>query len=270
MKQHGKRKWPSRSVVITCVLLLYIVGLGLVRPWSPEFIGGTKNDNGGYGFAPQPGIHHEAVIQVYAARTRGQKGALAVHTWIATKRTGASHYVVSQVIGWRLHRAGTAVFSEGDVPDHEWYGNPPILLLDLRGPGVEALIDKVHRAVEEYPWAGEYTAWPGPNSNTFVAWVGLQVPELGLDLPATAIGKDWRPLAETVGWSASGSGVQLSIYGLLGATIGLEEGLEVNVLGLSVELDVFDLALELPSLGRVGAPPAPAVDARPATVNSSQ
>jgi hypothetical protein len=33
--------------------------------------------------------------------------------------------------------------------------------------------------------------WPGPNSNSFTAWVGLEVPELELNLPFSAIGKDW-------------------------------------------------------------------------------
>ena len=91
---------------------------------------------------------------------------------------------------------------------------------------------------------------PGPNSNTFVSWVGLQIPEMGLDLPSTAIGKDWRPLEHSLGTSASGSGIKASLFGLLGTSIGYEEGLEINVLGLSFELDLFDLALELPLFGR--------------------
>ena len=49
--------------------------------------------------------------------------------------------------------------------------------------------------------------------------------------------------------------MQASVYGLLGLTAGFQEGLEVNVLGLSMELDVFDLALELPAVGRVGTAP---------------
>ncbi len=205
-----------------------------------------------YGFAPHPDDFHDPVIQIYASRTRGSKGALAVHTWIATKRPGADRYFISQVIGWRLRRNGTALFTEPGVPDREWYGNEPTLLLDLRGAEVEQLIDKVDAAIENYPWTGEYTVWPGPNSNTFIAWLGLQIPELNLDLPSTAIGKDWRPMNETFGMSASGSGVQASLYGLLGATVGIAEGLELNILGLNVEFDVFDLALEIPGIGRIG------------------
>lgn len=212
-------------------------------------MGGSANS---YGYAPLPVDFGEPVIQVYAARTRGTKKAVAVHSWVATKRQGAEFYEVSQVIGWRLRRGGTAVFMEPGIPDKDWYGNTPELLLDLRGAEAAALIDKIDAAVEAYPWAGEYTAWPGPNSNTFVSWVGLQVPELGLDLPSTAIGKDWRPIEGAAGWSASGTGVQASLFGLLGATVGYEEGLEVNVLGLSFELDLFDLAIELPGVGRIG------------------
>jgi len=204
-----------------------------------------------YGYAPHPDDFEEAVIQVYAARTRGQKKALAVHTWIAVKRKGADQYIITQVFGWRLRRGGTALFSEPGIPDKAWARNEPTLLLDLRGNEVEKMIDKVEEAIKEYPWHNVYTAWPGPNSNTFTAWLGLQVPELRMDLPATAIGKDWRPISKTFGRSISGTGVQFSLYGLLGVTAGFEEGFEVNIAGLSVELDVFDLALELPGIGRI-------------------
>ena len=41
---------------------------------------------------------------------------------------------------------------------------------------------------------------------TFTAWLGLQVPELKLDLPSTAIGMDWRPIADSIGPATSGTG----------------------------------------------------------------
>ena len=49
--------------------------------------------------APDPETTPEAVIQVYAARTVGWKGALGVHTWIAVKRSGAAKYTRYEVIG---------------------------------------------------------------------------------------------------------------------------------------------------------------------------
>ncbi len=189
-------------------------------------------------------------LRVYAARTWGPKGMFAVHSWIAMKRRGSENFEVIQVIGWRQGPGGNVLFRETNVPIDSWWGNEATLILDLQGDDIEAVIDKVDAAILEYPWKREYTLYPGPNSNTFVAWIGLQVPEMGLDLPSTAIGKDWRPLEHSLGSSASGTGLQASLLGLLGTSIGLEEGLEINIFGLSFEMDVFDLALEIPLFGR--------------------
>ncbi len=205
-----------------------------------------------FGLAPHPVEYSGAIIQVYSARTWGAKEALAVHTWIATKRKNAENYVVSQVIGWRRNRYGTVLFSEVEIPDKGWYGKPPTLHLDLRGEGIEELIDEVENAISSYPWADEYRVFPGPNSNTFTSWIGHQVPQLGLDLPSTAIGKDWRPVKNTFGFSASGTGIQMNLYGLFGMALGVQEGIELNLMGFNTEVDVFDLAIELPGLGRIG------------------
>ena len=202
--------------------------------------------------APKPEALSEAVIQVYAARTLGAKKAVSVHTWISIKPENNENYTSYEIIGWRLARRGTALVERTNRPDRDWWGNQPELLLDIRGSKAEKLIPKVIAAVKQYPFANNYHAWPGPNSNTFTAFIGKNVPELGLDLPSTAIGKDYRELHNIVGYSPSGTGVQASLWGLLSLTLGKEEGLEVNLLGLNFELDLFDLAIELPGIGRIG------------------
>jgi hypothetical protein len=105
--------------------------------------------------------------------------------------------------------------------------------------------------VQRYPYAKSYHAWPGPNSNTFTAFVSREVPELRVDLPPTAIGKDYLgivPVART----PSGTGGQVSVLGIAGITAGWEEGVEVNVLGLTFGLDPYSLSIKLPLLGRIG------------------
>ena len=52
--------------------------------------------------------------------------------------------------------------------------------------------------------------------------------------------------------SIGGSGVQVSLVGLLGLTLGMREGVEINVLGLVLGLDVLNPALKLPAIGRLG------------------
>ncbi len=89
------------------------------------------------------------------------------------------------------------------------------------------------------------------------------MPELRLDIPANAIGKDYRAWDEPVALSPSGTGVQLSLLGLAGVTVGVEEGVEVNLLGLNLGIDVLRPALRVPGLGRLGMPEDAARSAEP-------
>ena len=124
--------------------------------------------------------------------------------------------------------------------------------MDCRGQGVDELITRLEAAVGAYPYPTSYRTWPGPNSNTFIAYLGRAVPELRLDLPVTAIGKDFIPGRMPAAMSPSGTGVQLSLFGVLGVLAGLDEGLEVNVLSLAFGIDVKRPALKLPVVGRLG------------------
>jgi len=205
------------------------------------------------GLAPDPATTPEPVVQVYAARAVGWRGYFGVHTWIAVKRAGAERYTVYEVIGYRLRRTGTAVVVHERAADAYWFGNKPELLHEMRGPLVEEMIDRIERAVAQYPYADRYRVWPGPNSNTFTAYVLRAVPELRVDLPPTAIGKDylgWRPVER----APSGTGGQFNLFGIVGVLAGLEEGLELNVLGLTLGVDARAPALKLPLLGRLGLP----------------
>jgi hypothetical protein len=203
------------------------------------------------GLAPDPAATPEAVVQVYGARTWGWRGNFGVHTWVAVKPANAAAYTVYEVIGWRLRWADAVVAIHPRAPDARWYGNEPELYADKRGEEAEKLIPRIDAAARSYPYANEYTAWPGPNSNTFVAWITRAVPELGVDLPPTAIGKDYLG-GDIVDSAPSGRGLQFSIAGLFALTLSGVEGLEVNLLGLTFGINPFDPALKLPLVGRVG------------------
>jgi hypothetical protein len=218
--------------------------------------------------APDPATTPDAVIQVYAARTVGWRGVLGVHTWIAVKRSGSPAYVRYEVMGWGVDRGAAAVRVNRSGPDNDWFGARPDLLVDLRGADVDALIDRVEAAVDAYPYPASYRTWPGPNSNTFMAYLGRAVPEMRLVLPPTAIGKDYLAGGAVTGMSPSGTGVQLSLLGLAGLLVALDEGLEVNVLGLTFGLDVTRPALKLPGVGRLGVPRPAQADVRRATASS--
>ena len=247
---------PPRRIRLTVRLalacLLLPVAAGCVALQRDPNWRAARRDSSGQ--APDPATTPEAVIQVYAARAVGWKGALGVHTWIAMKPSGAAEYTRYEVVGWGVDRGVPAIRKNRTIADGYWFGTKPDLLVDVRGDGVDALIERVEAAVAAYPYPGTYRTWPGPNSNTFTASIGRAVPELRLRMPPTAVGKDYLPGGAPAGLAPSGTGVQLSLLGLAGILVGWDDGIEVNVLGLTFGLDVRRPALKLPGVGRVGVP----------------
>ncbi|MES2625611.1 MAG: DUF3750 domain-containing protein [Pseudomonadota bacterium] len=246
-------RWLKYSFLTLTLFLLgpaYMAAYGSdSHDATPAPVFAKRNSSG---MAPLPDEYSGAMIQVYAARTSSWRSHLAVHTWVATKERDADHFVVHQVIGFRARRNLPVVVSEADLPDRFWYGNAPELLADIRGEQAEKLLPEVLAAIDSYPFQDDYSIWPGPNCNTFTAYIGRAVPELQLTLPVTAIGKDYLPDGKMIEDAPSGTGYQFSLFGLFGMTAARDEGLEINILGLSAGVDFLRPALKLPGVGRVG------------------
>lgn len=214
-------------------------------------------DRGSSGISPAPEEHPEALVQIFAARAFRWRGYFAVHCWIATKDKGAKEYITYEVIGFRLRSTGRSVVVGPNLPDRLWYGAKPELIYELKGQNAEAAIPKIQLASASYPYHHAYRVWPGPNSNTYIAHIIRNVPELGVELPPHAIGKDWIDDGDLFGRTESGTGLQFSVLGALGLTVGLAEGVELNILGLSFGVDLWRPALKLPFVGRIGFKDAP-------------
>lgn len=236
------------------LLLIFLVFISL--PFLMSFLQSGRNwaeaSRESVGIAPDPKSEKRAIVQIYAARAHGWRGNYAVHTWIATKDKDADHYLVYQVVGWRSRRGLPVVGVERDLPDRKWFDHPPELLFELKGPDAETMIPRLQQAAKDYPYQNFYRLWPGPNSNSFIAFMIRHTPGISLELPSHAIGKDWIDDGKFFARSESGTGYQLSLYGLLGATVGLAEGIEVNILGLCFGVDIARPALKLPFIGRIG------------------
>lgn len=182
------RHFPGRRIVIftliivaTCLLINACNGNQDWRTASRESAG----------IAPLPHAAKDAVVQVYAADAWSWRGWFAVHTWIAAKPEDANSYTVYEVVGWRQKRGLPVVRIEKDIPDRYWYGEKPRLLREHRGPEAAHLLKALDAAARSYPWPEEYRAFPGPNSNTFTAWISREVPGLNLNLPLSAIGSSY-------------------------------------------------------------------------------
>lgn len=190
-----------------------------------------------------------ARVIVFSGRTGRWKGIFAVHSWVVVKPENARSYTRYDLTGF-----GRPIHVNGWPADARWFGNTPQMVADIRGPAAAAAIPKIRAAIAGYPFPnlGDYRLWPGPNSNTFVAHVLRAAPELDVALPPEAIGKDFRADGALFGLTGSGTGVEASLWGLLGLKLGWVEGLEVNLLSLVAGLDIRRPAVKLPGFGRIG------------------
>jgi hypothetical protein len=175
---------PSLFLLSCCLVALTVTACSSGNSWR-------EASRESAGIAPDPATTEEAVLHVYGADAWGWRGWFAIHTWIAAKRSGGDVYQIYEVVGWRLNRGLPVVRIGPDIPDRYWFGARPKLLLEHRGNGVDELIDAVDAAAHTYPWKSTYKAVPGPNSNTFTAWIAKNVPQLGLRLPFSAIGSGY-------------------------------------------------------------------------------
>lgn len=191
----------------------------------------------------------EAVVRIYAAPTVSWRGIFAVHSWIVLKPEGAPAYQ-----RWDLTAWGHPIWVDGFPPDGRWFGQRPELVFAADGAEAAAMLPRLRAAIERYRFRnrGDYRAWPGPNSNTFVATVMAAVPEIRATLPPTAIGKDYPVDGRWLGLTPSGSGLRLTLGGYFGVTIGWTEGLELNLAGGVIGLDIRRPAIKLPGVGRIG------------------
>ncbi len=168
---------------------------------------------------------------------------IARHPWLAVRHKGEAE--------WHVYEVGGGGTEPDPFHDHGRYGSP-ILHKVWRGDEAEraaACIEKVAPGVKS-DIEEHYIFYPGPNSNTFGDRV-LRACGLHASLPSTSVGKDWR------GWigagvTSEGTGLQLETP-LIGLKIGLKEGIELHVIGLSIGIDLWPPAIILPlGPGRLG------------------
>jgi hypothetical protein len=201
--------------------------------------------------APDPKAFSPAVLQIYQARTYGWRGLWAVHIWLAFKERNSGQYVVLQVLGWRAFQGLSVVLMTKDLPDRYWFGNKPQLIKDWRGEEAEKIITQTKTFAAQYSYPHYYNFWPGPNSNTFFAFLGRSIPELKLSLSPLAVGKDFLGLLTFFAKTPSGTGYQISFWGIIGFMVAKEEGIELNICGLVAGINPAKKTIFWPGLEEI-------------------
>jgi hypothetical protein len=245
------RRLKRRTAIMFIVFVIFLVPL-LARAALYAMGDAPRSyrdaDWSSTGALPPARQFEPARVVIFTGTTGAWKGVFSVHSWIVLKRAGAKDWTRYDVVGW-----GMPLRTNGWPADGRWYGNMPVAIADVSGPEAEKMIPKIEAAVRDYTYAraGDYKIWPGPNSNSFTATVLRAVPELGVELPPNAVGRDFRP-GFYAGLTDSGTGIEVNLSGYAGVKLAWAEGVEVNLLGLVAGLDLRHPALKLPGFGRIG------------------
>ena len=153
--------------MIAFLLLIFVpIGVSATSYWFGDRQGNWQTaDRSSAGLLPTASNHPDALIRVYAARTVRWRGIFAVHTWIVFKEQGATRYARYDYTAW-----GEPIRTNGFAPDGRWFGAVPETIVAVDGDNANRLIPKIQHVIENYKFRslGDYSAWPGPNSNTFV------------------------------------------------------------------------------------------------------
>ena len=187
------------------------------------------------GMLPPADADRDARLLIFTGRTGRWKGIFAVHSWVVFKPEDATTWSRYDVVGW-----GEPMRTNGWAPDGRWFSDTPRVLVDVRGPAAAVLIPKVKAA------SGRFVL---PSSQA-----------TQMSLPSNAVGKDFRAYPY-LGLTDSGTGIEASLWGLLGVKFAWIEGVELNILGLVAGLDLRHPAVKLPGFGRIGADDGTAIAA---------
>lgn len=190
---------------------------------------------GGYATKVPEGT--DAVIMLASVNMPEPIDTIARHAWFAVREEGSDRWYKVEYGGFG---PGPLKTNHGSVDVHAvWRGA-------AARRGIACLNEKQREARVR-----SYLAYPGPNSNTFVDRL-LRLCKLRADLPATAIGKDYRGRFIGASWTTSGTGFQVETA-LLGFRLGLKEGIEVHLLSLTFGIDLWPPAIVVPfGSGRIG------------------
>jgi hypothetical protein len=194
-----------------------------------------------------------STLLVGSAALSEPMASIARHPWIALKVPGEAEWERWEVMCCPTKHRGTVRRSThyGPLSDHGGGGGDVRIHGIWRGKEADRKIACVRERAPEYPYDDQYLVWPGPNSNTFVDYM-LRECDIDVDLPAPAIGKDFRGLIAGVSTPSGGTGVQLETA-VVGVKLGVTEGVELHVFGMAFGVDLWPPAFIVPiGPGRLG------------------
>jgi hypothetical protein len=131
------------------------------------------------------------VVRLYRAPLPAPLGLLASHYWFTVEDGGrCDRWEI-----WQAPNAGVScvghLHCNLKAPSDGVGGGPARVAAQWEGEEAMRVKSVIAKAADDYPFCHRYLAWPGPNSNTFAAWV-LRNAGIDFRLPWNAIGRSYR------------------------------------------------------------------------------
>jgi len=140
----------------------------------------------------------------------------------------------------------TVKLKEGLEDQKERWGERVRILSQTNGENNPNLIRDIRIFARSYD-DSVYRSYPGPNSNTFMEKMIREVDGLSAILDHNAIGKE---TGFYLGKTAGGTGLKVQTP-VLGAAVGLKEGVEVSMVGLTAGVSFWPPSIRIPFLPRI-------------------
>ncbi len=133
------------------------------------------------------------LVQLKYATLPFPLGLFAVHYWFTVLDAAGGRCDRWEI--WQSKQAGGEsvgyLHCNLKAPDAGVGGGPARVHAEWRGADALRIAEVLRKSETAYPHVHRYLPWPGPNSNTFAAWV-LREADIALELPPQAIGKNFR------------------------------------------------------------------------------
>jgi hypothetical protein len=200
-------------------------------------------------YVPEMDIDMVVVKSVRLPDSEPWYSLFATHTWIELHQKGEEE--------WLRIEANTSPRTQNLHPSiathNVRWGRDVELIAVFLLEDAAAMIPQILESADRHAQGFEYRAYPGPNSNTYVARILDDVPGMDVELPHNAVGKDYAPIIDA-GITDSRDGLHLDIP-LLGASLGYQQGIELHLIGLTAGFSLWPPALKIPFLPRIGFSP---------------
>ena len=189
-------------------------------------------------------IHPESTVVVKDVRIPSEMpwySRFASHSFVDYRETPSSPWRRLEIANKSSGIVHEEISSEEAEATERW-GNPIHLVSQSKTDGV-----KVARQMETIAKTYDdslYRPWLGPNSNTLTQRIMREVEGVSGTLEHNGVGKDY---GFYFGPTSSGTGLEVHAT-YLGLGMGLKEGVEVNLMGLTAGVGIWQPSIKIPFL----------------------